>query len=159
VGGCKLTDSHKAKAAQAARHSRSARAAGFACDVCDYAPLPADARAREVVELASANRPDGGVGVFGDGPQEGSAVYDCAYAELKGYRCSLTSTAGAYARLTDDLKGLGKKSCAVSNARAVGVGGAPSGQAVCVVRRQPRWLASLLGVGQRRGSDQYAGAR
>jgi hypothetical protein len=121
AGGCKLTDSHKAKAAQAARYSRSARAAGFACDVSDYAPLPADAHGREVVELSCANRPDGGIGAFADGPQEGSAVYDCAYSELKGYHCSLTKTAGAYARLTDDLKGLGKTNCAVSNARAVGV--------------------------------------
>jgi hypothetical protein len=121
AGGCKLTDSHKAKAAQATRYSRSARASGFTCDVSDYAPLPTDAHGDEVVELACANRPDGGVGVFVDGPRDASVVYDCAYAELKGYRCNLTKAAAAYARLTDDLKLLGKTSCTVSNARPVGV--------------------------------------
>ena len=121
VGGCRLTDSHKAKAAQAARYSRSARAVGFACDVSDYAPLPADARGREAVELSCANRTDGAIGLFVQGSPDASAVYDCAYAELKGYRCELTKADAAYRRLTDDLKVLGKTSCTVSNARAVGV--------------------------------------
>ena len=47
--------------------------------------------------------------------------YDCAHSEIVGYRCSLTKPAAAYASLTKDLQGLGKTSCTVSEARAVGI--------------------------------------
>ncbi|MEO8813193.1 MAG: hypothetical protein ABI376_09820 [Caulobacteraceae bacterium] len=121
-GGCKLTDARQAKTEQNSLYTRLARKAGFACDVSGYAPLPNSAanQGKEVVELACSNRPDGGVAIFT--PSEvGSAVYDCAHSELVGYRCSLSKPAAAYPKLTADLKALGKGTCTVASARAVGV--------------------------------------
>ncbi len=117
--GCKLTDTRQAKTDQANLYTKLARAAGFACDVKGYAPLPTSNSARDVEELTCNNRPDGAIGDFGATTKDASYVTDCAHAEMVGFRCTLSNPAAAYPHLTDDLKALGKTSCAVSNARFV----------------------------------------
>ena len=118
-GGCKLTDARQAKTEQAGLYSSLAKKAGFNCDVSGYAPLPTSGDGKEVVELSCSNQAAGGIGFF---PASGAGtVVDCAHAELVGYRCSLTKMSAAYGALTADLRALGKTSCTVSNARAVGV--------------------------------------
>lgn len=121
-GGCKLTNAREAKTEQASLYTQLTKKAGFACDVAGYAvlPSPAGSPTTEVVELKCSNRPDGGIALFASGAGK-SAVYDCAHAELVGYRCSLTSTPAAYPRLTEDLRGLGKTSCIVASERMVGI--------------------------------------
>ena len=119
-GGCKLTDSRQAKTEQASLYTDLSHRAGYTCQVSGYAPLPPSvlAPSHEVVELVCKDS-DGAVGFFA--PSGGrSAVYDCAMAEMLGYRCTLSKGTG-YAKLTGDLKALGKTTCTVSAGRFVGV--------------------------------------
>jgi len=120
AGGCTLTDTRQAKTEQNGLYTQLARKAGFQCDVSGYAPFAVSLAGKEVVELSCSNRPDGGIGVFATSGA-GSIVYDCAHSELESFRCSLTKPSAAYPTLTADLRKLGKNSCAVSNARVVGV--------------------------------------
>jgi hypothetical protein len=120
-GGCTLSDTRQAKTEQAGLYSQLARKAGFQCDVSGYAPFSVAVPGKEVVELACSNRPDGGIGLFATTPGGASIVYDCAHSEIESFRCSLTKAQAAYPTLTADLKALGKNTCAVSNARTVGV--------------------------------------
>jgi hypothetical protein len=121
-GGCKLTDARQAKTEQAGLYTSLAKKAGFDCEVSGYAPLPGSQLMAngEVVELKCGNRPDGAIGFFPANASEKAGVYDCAHSELLGYRCSLTKAQAAYASLTSDLKAVGKATCTVSEARAVG---------------------------------------
>jgi len=119
MGGCTLTDAKEAMMEQNGLYTRLSKAAGFNCDVSKYAPFPGPA-GKDIVEMACANRADGGVGVFG-GPNEKPIVYDCARAPIAGYRCSFTKLdANSYSAVTADLKATGKASCAVSNSRIIG---------------------------------------
>jgi hypothetical protein len=122
-GGCKLTDSRTARTEQAGLYTQLSKKAGYNCDVSGYAPLPSLALTGddEVVELKCSNRTDGGIGFFPASASAQAGVYDCAHAEVFGYRCTLTKANTAFAGLTDDLKKLGKTSCTVSEARGVGV--------------------------------------
>ncbi|HEX6860643.1 MAG TPA: hypothetical protein VF138_10650 [Caulobacteraceae bacterium] len=115
-GGCTMTDSRAAKTEQSALYSRLAKQAGFPCAVTKYATLPVTG-AREVIELACSDRPDGGIGIF---TASSGTVYDCVRAELEGYRCSFTKKDLVYPKMSADLDKLGKGSCQVSEARAVG---------------------------------------
>jgi len=117
---CELTDTRSARTEQAGLYTQLAQKAGFNCDVATYAPFPPNANNDDIVEMTCKNRQDGAVGVF---PVRGgtAVIYDCAHAELAGYRCTKTDPLLSYGRLTDDLKTLGKTTCAVSKARAVGV--------------------------------------
>ncbi|MGH7022141.1 MAG: hypothetical protein ACREEB_00970 [Caulobacteraceae bacterium] len=121
AGGCKLTDTRKAKTEQNSLYSRLSKEAGFDCDVSGYAPFDVSVPGKEVVELACSNRPEGAVAVFPVSGGKGGVVYDCAHAELVSYRCTLTKPAAGYSLLTADLKSLGKTTCAVSESRVVGV--------------------------------------
>ncbi len=124
AGGCKLTDTREAKTEQNGLYARMAKKVGYNCDVSGYAPLPSSADLpphSEVVEVTCANRPDGAIGVFPASSSESALIFDCAHSELEGYRCSLSKPSAAYDKLTAELVGMGKKSCTVSNARAVGV--------------------------------------
>jgi hypothetical protein len=121
AGGCKLTDTRKAKTEQNSLYSSLAKKAGFNCDVSGYAPFEATAPGKEIVELACSNRPDGAIAEF---PVSGSApgqIFDCAHSELMSFRCTLTKPDATYPKLTADLKTMGKNTCTVSAARVVGV--------------------------------------
>jgi hypothetical protein len=121
AGGCKMTDSRQAKTEQSGLYTKLAKKAGFQCEVSGYEPLPVNLNDKEVVELACSNRPDGAIGIFAASASEPSVIYDCAHAELEGYRCGLTKGAAAFDKVTADLKTLGKTSCTVSESRFVGV--------------------------------------
>lgn len=117
-GGCTLTDARQAMTQQTGVYSDLAKKAGFDCNVTKYADFPSQKEDQEVVELACSNRPDGGVGVF---PAHGTPkVYDCVRALAEGYKCSYTPESADYAKLTADLKSMGKGSCIVNGARAFG---------------------------------------
>jgi hypothetical protein len=126
AGGCKLTDSRQARTEQNSLYGQLAKKAGYNCDVNGYAPLPglASAPDDEVVELKCANRPDGAIGFFPASNTAPAGVYDCAHAEVFGYRCGLTKADGSFSLLTGDLNKLGKKECVVSEARGVGINAA-----------------------------------
>jgi hypothetical protein len=124
AGGCKMTDTRQAKTDQNNLYSRLAKKAGYNCDVSGYAPLPTMEGLpahSEVVEVACSNRPDGAIAIFPPSEADKALIYDCAHSELEGYRCSLTKPSAAFGTLTAELVAYGKKSCTVSNARAVGV--------------------------------------
>jgi hypothetical protein len=70
-----------------------------------------------VVELVCQGGKPGGVGVF---ELNKSAIYNCAYAPIVGYRCGLNPENSAYPTLTADLKKHGRDSCVVSAQRLVG---------------------------------------
>ena len=57
-----------------------------------------------MVEVTCSNRPDGAIGVFPASSSETATIYDCAHAELAGYRCSLSKPAAAYDKLTAELR-------------------------------------------------------
>ncbi|MBS0410528.1 MAG: hypothetical protein JSR86_11480 [Proteobacteria bacterium] len=114
---CKMTDARQAQTEQAGLYTKLARKAGFECDVDRYFPFPARGGI-DAVELTCKNRQDGGVGVFTGSTGQ---VFDCAHAEIEGYRCSNTKPELTYPTLTADLKKLNKPSCVVSSARTVGV--------------------------------------
>lgn len=116
LGGCTLTDAREAATEQAALYTRLSKAAGFDCDVEKYAIFPASG-GKDVVELVCKDGKPGGVGVF---ELNKSAVYNCAYAPIVGYRCGLNPENSSYAALTGDLKKLGRDSCVVSGQRLVG---------------------------------------
>jgi hypothetical protein len=120
-GGCTLTDARQAMTAQTGVYSDLAKKAGFDCNVSKYADFPAATADTEVVEMACSNRPDGGIGVF---PAHGTPrVYDCVRALAEGYQCSFTPESADYPKLTADLKSMGKGSCVVNGARALGKSG------------------------------------
>jgi hypothetical protein len=119
-GGCTLTNAREAETQQAGLYTRLAQAAGFNCTVSKYSPFNVNVPGHEVVELACSNRPDGAVAIFPASSAEKAAVYDCAHSELEGYRCSFTPADAALPHLTDDLRKLGKTSCAVSGEKVVG---------------------------------------
>lgn len=119
-GGCTLTSSRAAETEQAGLYSKLARKAGFACDVSKYSPFNVDMPGHEVVELACQNRLDGAVAIFPAKESETAQIYDCAHSELAGFRCSFTKADDAFPHLTDDLRKLGKTSCAVNGERIVG---------------------------------------
>jgi hypothetical protein len=118
MGGCTLTDTKEAITEQNGLYTRLAKSANFDCEVSKYAPFPGPANL-DVVELACANRPDGGVGVFG-GPGVKPQVIDCARAPIAGYRCSFSKPETSYKVVTADLKKLGRAECEVSNTRVIG---------------------------------------
>jgi hypothetical protein len=117
-GGCTLTDTRAAQTEQAGLYTRLAKGAGFDCTVGKYAPLPSPA-GKDVVELQCSNRPDGAIGVFAS-PASSSVVYDCARAQIAGYRCVITKADAANKYLTEDLKKLGKTTCEVKSSRLLG---------------------------------------
>ncbi len=120
AGGCTLTDARAAETAQSALYTSLSKKAGFDCSVSKYAAFPIDAKDKEVVEMACSNRTDGGVGVFPLGSSIKPVVYDCVRAQAEGYRCSFTPESAVYSKYSADLKAMGKGSCVVSGARALG---------------------------------------
>jgi hypothetical protein len=120
-GGCTLTNARQAQTEERALYSDLSKKAGFACDVAKYGPINVDMPGHEVVELACSNRPDGAIGIFPTDPNTPGLIYDCAHAEVAAYRCSFTEASASYGKLTDDLKKLGKTSCAVSGEQSVGI--------------------------------------
>jgi hypothetical protein len=119
LGGCKLTDATVAQTQEAATYTKLVKASGFDCDVSKYRFVGIDAKNNEVVELACANRPDGGVAVL---PSDNTPchVIDCVRAGAVGQSCKLTDPALIYPRLTEALAAKGKGSCKVSNAHWLG---------------------------------------
>jgi len=117
-GSCALSAA-QANGEQSAHYSTLVRAVGYDCDVARYAPLKTQLSGRMLVELACANRPDGAIASFPAGAPGASVVYNCIYAEFKGYRCSLTDPVAAFPQLKADLNALGQQ-CAVSDARVIG---------------------------------------
>lgn len=115
-GGCTLTDTAVAQTEQNALYSGLATKAGFPCKVEKYGILPSQRAAQEVVELKCSDRPDGAIAIF-DGSS--STILNCAVSEAQGYRCSFTSKTLAFAKVTADLKTLGKTECTVSDSRAM----------------------------------------
>lgn len=115
-GGCTMTDSRASMTEQAALYTRLSGQAGFKCNVEKYATLPTQG-AREVIELVCKDRPDGAIAIF---TASSGQVYDCVRSELEGYRCSFTKKDQIYPKMSADLAKLGKGSCQVSDARAVG---------------------------------------
>jgi hypothetical protein len=116
-GGCTLSDAVAAQTEQAGLYTKLATKAGFDCKVEKYGMLPSQDPRKEIVELKCSNRSDGGIGIF---TATSNTVYDCITSEMNGYRCSFTKPDAAFPRLTNDLKSLGKGSCAVSGARIIG---------------------------------------
>jgi len=116
---CTLTDAREAQTEQAGLYTRLATKAGFPCKVEKYALFPVRVAREEVVELKCSDRPDGAVAVFD--ANGGGKVYNCILAEVQGYRCSFSPKEASLPKFSVDLKGLGKGSCAVSDARAIGM--------------------------------------
>jgi hypothetical protein len=120
VDACTLTDPRAPELQKADLYSKLARTAGYACDVSKYAAFGGAVAAQAAVELQCSNRLDGAVAIFAAGDKQTSQIYDCAHSELVGFRCQLTQAEAAYPKLTDDLRRLGKTTCAVSGSRVAG---------------------------------------
>ncbi len=117
-GGCTLTNAREAQSEQAGVYTGLATRAGYNCQVEKYAPLPAQTRGVDVVEMKCSNRTDGAIGRF---PLTGAPeIIDCAHAPIANYRCVFTEPSAAMPSLTNDLKSFNRNSCAVSESRFVG---------------------------------------
>jgi hypothetical protein len=119
AGGCSLTDVKTAKTEDNALYTRLAKAGGYDCDVKGYRSLTAS-RDGETVELECSNRADGAIAIF---PAGGGKVraYNCAAADLTGFRCNLTKAPATYALLTAAVKKSRPTStCTVSDAKFMG---------------------------------------
>ena len=119
LGGCKLTDATVAQTQEAATYTRLVKASGFDCTVAKYRFIGMDAKNNEVVELACANRPDGGVAVL---PSDNSAghILDCVRVGSLGQTCRLTDPSLIYGRYTQALAAKGKATCKVTGAHWLG---------------------------------------
>jgi len=115
-GGCTLTDTAVALTEQNNLYSGLAGKAGFPCKVEKYGILPSPRASQEVIELKCSDRPDGGIAIF-EGAK--NIVLNCAVSEAQGYRCSFSKKDLAFAKVTADLKTLGKSDCVVSDSRAM----------------------------------------
>jgi hypothetical protein len=119
AGGCSLTDVKTAKTDDNALYTRLAKAGGYDCDVKGYRTLAASG-GTETVELECTNRADGAVAVFPSGGAK-ARIYNCAAADLTGFRCNLTKPPAAYALLTAAVKKARPTStCTVSDAKFLG---------------------------------------
>jgi hypothetical protein len=114
-GGCTLTDARQALTQQNAVYTDLSKKAGFDCAVSKYALFPSTDPAKDIVEMACSNRPDGGVGIF---PAHGPAhVFDCLRSQDEGYKCSYTPVEALFPHLDAELKAKNKGGCVVSGAR------------------------------------------
>ncbi len=119
AGGCTLTDVKTAKTDDNDLYTKLAKAGGYDCIVSGYRALTA-AAGSETVELQCSNRPDGAVAIFAAAGGK-SKFYNCAAADLTGYRCGLTKVPAAYALLTAAVKKSRPTStCVVSDAKFLG---------------------------------------
>ncbi len=120
AGGCSLTDVKTAKTEDNGLYTRLAKAGGYDCDVKGYRLLTASG-GTETVELECNNRADGAVAIL---PPPGGAkarFYNCAAADLTGFRCNLTKAPATYALLTAAVKKSRPTStCTVSDATVLG---------------------------------------
>lgn len=148
LGGCTLSDTKAAVANQGVAYTSMVKAAGFNCDVNKFLlfPAKAGATATETIEFACANRRDGAVAIING---SNASVINCMLAQSNGYRCSYTKTEDTYATLTDNLKTVGKQTCAVSNARAVGANSKNAFlEVACADGAQGYVVSYPLGVGK-----------
>lgn len=121
AGGCNFTDVNTALSSDNATYTRLANAAGLPCTVDKYRLLGVDtATNSEVVELSCSNRPAGAVAFFPVNAGK-ARIYDCIRSTTRGLTCRLSTADKVYPNLTADLKKLGKTTCTVSNARAIGI--------------------------------------
>ena len=106
AGGCKLTDITVAETADAATYTRLAGQAGFPCQVSKYRFIGTDKQNREVVELACADHPDGGVALFDEKGK--STVYDCVRAGALAQECKFSQASLVYPKYDVALSAKGK---------------------------------------------------
>lgn len=119
-GGCTLTDVKTAKTEDNPLYTRLAKAGGYDCDVKGYRIL-ASSHEGETVELECNNRADGAVAIFPPAPAK-ARIYNCAAADLTGFRCNLTKPPAAFALLTAAVKKSRPTStCTVSDSKFLGV--------------------------------------
>ncbi len=120
AGGCKLTNSSAAKAAEGEVYARRAAASGFPCQVTRYRLIGTDTATKsDVVELACQNRPDGAIAMLPPNGGPGK-FYDCVQAGALHQSCQLSDPSAVYTRYTQGLRAKGRTSCTVSNARWLG---------------------------------------
>ncbi|MES2036155.1 MAG: hypothetical protein V4466_18460 [Pseudomonadota bacterium] len=116
-GGCTFTDTQAAQTEQNVLYTSLASKGGFPCKVEKYGILPSQRASQEVVELKCSDRPDGVIAIF-DGAN--NSFLNCAVSEAQGYRCAFTKKGPTeFAKVTADLKSLGKGECIVSDTRAM----------------------------------------
>lgn len=119
VTTCTFSDPREAEIEKAQLYSKRAQTSGFACDVLKFVRYQANSPG-EVIELQCSNREDGAIAIFPASETDPARMYDCAHAELVGFRCQYTRAEAAYPNLTNDLHNLGKGGCVVSNSRIAG---------------------------------------
>ncbi|NBB16783.1 hypothetical protein GVN21_15570 [Caulobacter sp. SLTY] len=113
-GGCTMTDARAAKTEQNGLYTKLSGNAGFKCTVEQYGVF--NVPNKEIVELKCSDRPDGGIAEF---KGSGGIVYNCALAEVQGYRCSFTKKDASYAQVTKDLRSLKDTTCNVRETRTL----------------------------------------
>jgi len=120
-GGCTLTDVKTAKTEDNALYTRLAKAGGYDCDVKGYRLL-STVSGTETLELECTNRPDGAIAILPPPGATKARFYNCAAADLTGFRCNLTKAPATYALLTAAVKKSRPTStCTVSDAKFLGV--------------------------------------
>jgi hypothetical protein len=141
MGGCTLTDVKTAKTEDNALYSKLAKAGGFDCTVSGYRPLGTSGGA-ETVELACSNRPDGAIAIFPAGNAK-PRIYNCAAADLTGFRCNLTKPPAAYAQLTAAVKKSRPTStCVVSDSKFIGINANAGFVEVACSDKEPGYVLS-----------------
>lgn len=139
AGGCTLTDVRTAKTDDNELYTRLAKAGGYNCDVKGYRLLTTVA-GTETLELECTNRPDGAIAILP--PPGGKArFYNCAAADLTGFRCNLTKAPATYALLTAAVKQSRPTStCTVSDAKFLGANDEAGYVEVACSDREPGYV-------------------
>jgi len=119
-GGCTLTQT-AGQTAETTTYSRLVKEIGYPCTVSSYKSFGPDTKTgRELVELACSDHPDGAFAMLPVDKGQRGETFNCLRAESRQLKCTLTSAAATYAKLSAQMGAKGK-TCQVSNGRGVGV--------------------------------------
>lgn len=119
-GGCTLTQT-AGQTAETSTYTRLAKEVGYPCTVSSYKSFGPDVKTgRELVELACSDHPDGAFAMLPVNKGQAGETFNCLRAESRQLKCTLTSAAATYAKVSAQMSAKGK-TCQVSNGRGVGL--------------------------------------
>jgi len=119
-GGCTLTQT-AGDTAETGTYTRLTKEIGYPCAVSSYKSFGPDLKTgRELVELACSDHPDGTFAMLPVNKGQAGETFNCLRAESRQLKCTLTSAAATYAKVSAQMGAKGK-TCQVSNGRGVGV--------------------------------------
>jgi hypothetical protein len=122
AGGCTLSNVNTGQTADNATYTKLAKQIGYeACpSVQKYQSYGTEnGGQRELVEL-SCSPTEGAYALVPTGAGQTGEYFNCVRATGRGLACHLTPMAATYAKISQEIAGRGKTTCAVDGGRAIG---------------------------------------